>query len=118
MPAAGSRGMRLRGGVIVMAAGGVVAVTVAVVMAVSRMVVARMPVVRMSVAGMPVARVAVAGLFVARMVMTCMVMRGVLPRFLLLPVCMPMAAAAGVALRCRGGLLGFDRRKSHRSSPC
>ena len=103
--------MRLRGGVIVMVAGG--AVTVAVVMAVSRMVVARMPVVRMGVAGMPVA-----GLFVARMVMTRMLMRGILPRFLLLPVCMPMAAAAGVALRCRGGLLGFDRRKSHRSSPC
>lgn len=54
---------------------------------------------------------------VSRMVVARVLMRGVMPR-ILLPVRMPMAAAAGVALRCRGGLLGFDRRKSHRSSPC
>ncbi|MFF7399179.1 hypothetical protein ACFZAI_22195 [Achromobacter sp. NPDC008082] len=90
--------MRLRGGVIEI---------VAVVMAVSRMVVARMIVAFMIMARM----------IVARMLMARMLMRGVMPR-ILLPVRMPVAAAAGVALRCRGGLLGFDRRKSHRSSPC
>jgi len=82
--------MRLRGGVIVIVAV-VMAVAVAVIMT---MVMA-----------------------VSRMVVACMLMRGVMPR-ILLPVRMPMAAAAGIALRCRGGLLGFDRRKSHRSSPC
>lgn len=85
--------MRLRGGVIVI---------VAVVMAVSRMIVAFMIVAR---------------IIAARMIMARMLMRGVVPR-ILLPVRMSVAAAAGVALRCRGGLLGFDRRKSHRSSPC
>jgi len=82
--------MRLRGGVIVIVAV-VMAVAVAVIMT---MVMA-----------------------VSRMVVACMLMRGVMPR-ILLPVRMPMAAAAGIALRCRGGLLGFDRSKSHRSSPC